>query len=85
MRQVQYDLEVLYVYKLYHFFSLLIFFCPASLILGWRFGHIIGFSAFIIGFLISYFLMMHKKVSPLQIKRPLLKKWQRKSLRILHP
>ncbi|WP_019850693.1 M48 family metallopeptidase [Desulfitobacterium sp. PCE1] len=74
MRQVQYDLEVLYVYKLYHFFSLLIFFCPASLILGWRFGHIIGFSAFIIGFLISYFLMMHKKSFPTPDKKTIAQK-----------
>lgn len=64
MRQVQYDLEVLYVYKLYYFFSLFIFFFLASLILSWRFGQRVGILAFGLGFFLAYFLMMHKKNFP---------------------
>ena len=69
MRQIDYDLEVLYVYKVYYFFSLLIFFIPASLILSWRFGRIIGLFSFAIGFVISYCLMMHKKSFPIPDKK----------------
>lgn len=64
MRQVQYDLEVLYVYKLYYFFSLFIFFFLSSLFLSWRFGRMAGFLSFAFGFLAAYFLMMHKRNFP---------------------
>ncbi|SHN82106.1 tetratricopeptide repeat protein [Desulfitobacterium chlororespirans] len=69
MRQIQYDLEIIYVYKLYYFFSLLIFICPTSLILGWRFGPMLGLLLFILGFLLAYFLMMHKKSFPTPDKK----------------
>lgn len=69
MRQVNYDLEVIYVYKLYYFFSLLIFFFPASLVLTWRFGQRYGVPAFAISFAIAYFLMMKKKSFPIPDKK----------------
>ncbi|MGE4273148.1 MAG: tetratricopeptide repeat protein [Desulfitobacterium sp.] len=64
MGQVKYDLQVLYVYKLYYFFSIFIFFILTGLFLWWRFGPILGVCSLLIGFSIAYLLMMRKRSFP---------------------
>ena len=64
MRQVQFDLEILYVYKLYYFFSLITFFLCASCIIAWRFNGLAGTVLLIMGVIISYIAMMRKKSFP---------------------
>ncbi|NMA70157.1 MAG: tetratricopeptide repeat protein [Desulfitobacterium sp.] len=61
MKEVPFDSEILYVYKLYYFLSFLAFFTLLSIILGWRFGLIVGLIIFILGFLTSYLMMTLKK------------------------
>lgn len=64
MRQVQFDLEILYVYKLYYFLSLFILFLCASFVMVWRFNWLIGGFVFFIGSIFSYLTMMRKKSFP---------------------
>jgi tetratricopeptide (TPR) repeat protein len=64
MRQVQFDSEILYVYKLYYFISFLLFFLFASCIAAWRFSWFLGCLFFCVGFIISYIAMMCKKHFP---------------------
>ncbi|WP_425802224.1 tetratricopeptide repeat protein [Desulfitobacterium sp. Sab5] len=61
MKQIEFDQEILYVYKLYFFFLL----CSLSFIIGaiifWRFGFIASFIAFLSCSLLSYIAMIRKK------------------------
>lgn len=64
MRQMQYDREILYVYKLYFF----LFLWGLSFVLGgillWKFGPMTGLSIFGISTVLSYIAMMRKKTFP---------------------
>lgn len=64
MRQLQFDLEILYVYKLYYFFSIMTFFLIASLILTWKFNWLVGIFIICIGLIFSYIAMVRKKHFP---------------------
>jgi tetratricopeptide (TPR) repeat protein len=64
MRQVQFDLEILYVYKLYYFLSLFTFFLCASFIVSWRFNLVAGGGFLFFGFIFSYMAMIRKKSFP---------------------
>lgn len=69
MRKVEYDPEILYVYKIYYFLSLLFLFTTASLIISWRFDWRTGGIFFFLGFFVSYGLMVRKKRFPLPEKK----------------
>ena len=69
MKQINYDLEVIYIYKLYYFFTLLLLFLPLNLVLTWRFGQLIGLTALGLSFVFAYFLMMQKKNFPVPDKK----------------
>lgn len=64
MNQIQFDLEILYVYKLYYFLSLLILSLCASLIVVWKFDWLTGSLVFFVGLMTSYLAMMRKKSFP---------------------
>lgn len=61
MKQVEFDQEILYVYKLYFFFLLWSISLIISGIVYWRFGFITGLIAFIGCSFLSYFAMIRKK------------------------
>lgn len=64
MRQIQFDSEILYVYKIYYFLSLFVLFLAASIIIVWRFNWLIGGLTFIAGLIFSYLAMIQKKEFP---------------------
>lgn len=69
MRQVEYDREILYVYKLYYWVSIQLFFTLVSCLLIWLFSWQIGSTAFLLGLFISYLLMIRKNDFPVPDKK----------------
>lgn len=69
MKEVRFDSEILYVYKLYYFLSLLLISILLSLIIGWRFGFLVGMTTFTLGLFSSYIMMTQKKSFALPDKK----------------
>lgn len=63
-QNIQYDREILYVYKLYFFLTLWSFSIALSGLTLWRFGLLPGLYCFWISTLLSYLAMMRKKQFP---------------------